>query len=158
MLLQGGPITTQQGVSINRLRRRSERWTDVLLGGLWQLGNVREFAIESERAVDFAIELAERRGRPEGAQAWRLTLVSLHNAFQVGMSPVAANAEANARITASILGCFPVELFDSTGLFCSLWMVRMSANTSDAQGLISELLDATLPPTPPQPARPKRRI
>jgi hypothetical protein len=88
-----------------------------------------------------------------------LTLVALRNAFQAGVSPLAANADGNARITASILGCFPADLFDSTGLFQSLWMLRLSANASDAQGLISELLRparqsrADLPPT-----RRKRRI
>jgi hypothetical protein len=102
--------------------------------------DAREFAVDAERAIDFASELDGRRKLPGGGQAWRLTLVSLRNAFQKGLCPLAANPEANARITAGILGCFPGELFDSTGLFSSLWMVRMSAVASDAQGMIDELL------------------
>jgi hypothetical protein len=158
LLMQGGAPDTRQAVAVNRLRRRAERWTDVLVGGLWRLGDLGEFAIEPERAEDFAIDLATRGGQPGGPQAWRLTLVSLRNAFQAGLTPVSANPEANGRITASILGCLPSELFDSTGLCCSLWMMRMSANASDAQGLIGDLLQSNLPAARPQPVyKPKRR-
>jgi hypothetical protein len=140
MLVHGRGVSTPQAVAINRLRRRAERWTDVLVGGLLHLSDVREFAAEPDRAEDFAADLAQQRREPGGLQAWRLTLVSLHNAFQSGMSPLEANPDANARITASILGCFPADLFDSTGLFQSLWMIRLAANASDAQGMISELM------------------
>ena len=52
----------------------------------------------------------------------------------------AANPDANARVTAAVLGCFPGELFDSTGLLKSVWMMRLAATATDAQGLISDLL------------------
>jgi hypothetical protein len=139
-LLVGGRLGPRQAAALNRVRRRAERWTDVLVGGLVGEGEVGEFAFDAERAADFAAHLAQRRDEAGGRQAWRLTLVSLRNAFQVGLCPLAANAEANGRVTASILGCFPDELYDSTGLFASLWMVRLSAVASDAQGLIDDLL------------------
>ncbi|MEX2113638.1 MAG: hypothetical protein WD845_10660, partial [Pirellulales bacterium] len=131
--------------AVNRLRRRAERWIDVLIGGLLHLCDVREFAVEVERAEDFELDLARHRGDARARQAWRLTLVSMRNAFHTGMSAVAANPDANARITASILGCFPGELFDSTGMFQSLWMTRLTANASDAQGMIGELLEPASP-------------
>lgn len=140
LLLHDGSFSMQQAVSLNRVRRRAERWTDVLLGGLLDTCDVREFTVQPDRAQDFAIDLARRRGDPGGRQAWRLTLVSLRAAFQRGLSPFAANADANARITASILGAFQGDLFDSTGVFQSLWMMRLAANASDAQGMISDLL------------------
>jgi hypothetical protein len=139
-LLVGGGLGPRQAAALNRVRRRVERWTDVLVGGLVGEGEVGEFAFDAERAADFAAHLAQRRDEAGGRQAWRLTLVSLRNAFRVGLCPLAANAEANARVTASILGCFPDELYDSTGLFASLWMMRLSAVASDAQGLIDDLL------------------
>ncbi|MBI3836561.1 MAG: hypothetical protein HY288_01330 [Planctomycetia bacterium] len=140
LLVHGRGVSTPQAVALNRLRRRAERWTDMLVGGLLHLSDVSEFAVEPERAEDFAADLTDRRSHPGGLHAWRLTLVSLRNAFRTGLSPLAANPDANARITASILGCFPADLFDSTGLFQSLWMLRLAANASDAQGLISDLL------------------
>lgn len=157
LLVQGGPLSTQQAVAANRLRRRCERWTDVLLGGLWRLPAARHFAIDAERASDFAIDLSRRRASPGGHLSWKLTLASLRNAFQSGVSPVTANREANARVTASILGSFPLDMFDSTGLVQPVWMMRLSANASDAQGLVSELLEPALPPSPPVSGVPPKR-
>ncbi len=145
LLVSGNGLGVKQTAAVNRLRRRAERWTDMLIGGLLHLHDLREFAVESERAEDFALDLAQRRGQPGGDQAWRLALVSMRNAFQQGLSPVAANPDANARVTASILGCFPAELFDSTGIFRSLWMMRLTATASDAQGMIEELLQGGQP-------------
>jgi hypothetical protein len=159
MLVHGRGVSTPQAVALNRLRRRAERWSDVLVGGLLHLSDVREFAVEPERAEDFAADLADRRSHPGGLHAWRLTLVSLHNAFRTGLSPLAANPDANARITSAILGCFPADLFDSTGLFQSLWMFRLAANTSNVQGMISDLLRPGPRPRADQSAiRRKRRI
>lgn len=70
---------------------------------------------------------------------------------------MAANPDANARITASILGCFPAELFDSTGMFHSLWMVRLTTTASDAQGMLDELLQGELPAERPGGLRRSRR-
>jgi hypothetical protein len=159
LLLRGEGFSTQQAAALDRLRRRVERWTDVLLGGLLHLWDVREFAIDPERAEDFGIDLARQRSHPGGRQAWRMTLVSLRGAFQAGLSPISSNPDSNARITASILGCFQGELFDSTGLFQSLWMMRLSANASDAQGMITELLGPSSEVSPAsQPTRRRRRI
>lgn len=145
LLLEEHRLGIKQIVALNRLRRRVERWTDVLIGGLWHVGDAAEFAIDPERAADFAADLAWRRSQPGGKQAWRLTLLALRNAFRKGQSPVAANPDANARVTASILGCFQAELFDSTGLFQSLWMMRMTATASDAEGMVSDLLQPSMP-------------
>lgn len=160
LLLHGNGFSTKQAVALNRLRRRAERWSDVLVGGLLSLWDVREFAVEPERAEDFATDLAQQRGTSGGQNAWRLTLVSLRNAFQTGLSPQAANPDANSRIAGSILGCFPGELFDSTGIFQSLWMMRLTATATDAQGMITELLQSSLPfePKGDPKIRPKRRI
>jgi hypothetical protein len=158
LLLDWNGLGTAQATAINRLRRRAERWTDVLLGGLMHLGDVSEFAFDAERAADFALDLADRRGGPGGRQAWRLTLVSLRSTFLTCLSPLAANPDSNARITASVLGCFQGELFDSTGLFQSLWMMRLAANASDAQGMISELLKPGVESVKPSAAtRPRPR-
>jgi hypothetical protein len=147
-----------EALAVNRLRRRAERWTDLLLGGLEHVCDIKEFAIEAERATDFAIDLAQRRNDPGGRHAWNLTLVSLRNSFRGGLSPIAANPAANARIAAGILECFPEELFDSSGVFRSLWMVRLAANASDAQGLISDLLGSTPPTAAPVPRTAWKRI
>ena len=49
------------------------------------------------------------------------------------------------RLPPAILSCFPSDLFDSTGLFRSLWLSRLSNVTNDVQGMIDSLLTPETP-------------
>jgi len=141
MLLVRGPGVDAEGaVKLNHLRRRTERWTDLLVGHLARYGDVAEFAIDFERAVEFARDLEFQTDQEGGRQAWPLLQASLRAAFQRGLAPVSPNEDVNAQIAAAILSCFPADLFDSTGLFRSLWLDRMSNVTSDVQGMIETLV------------------
>ena len=66
-------------------------------------------------------------------------MAALRAAFRHGISGFLPNADANARIAASVLACFPQEAFDSTGTFSAVWMMRMTSTAADAQCLISDL-------------------
>ncbi len=147
LLVRGPGIDAEAAVKLNHLRRRSERWTDLLIGYLRGLHDVDEFAVDPIRARDFSEDLQYQSNLKGGRHAWPLVLASLRTAFQRGLSPDAPNADLNGQIAASILACFPGELFDSTGLFRSLWMVRLTNTADDAQGMLDELLaiDTTAP-------------
>ena len=123
-------------MKLNHLRRRAERWTDLLVGYLARHGDVAEFAFDVDRAVEFSRDLEFQTDRTGGRQAWPLLQASLRAAFQRGLAPVSPNEDLNAQIASAILSCFPADLFDSTGLFRSLWLHRMSNVTSDVQGMI----------------------
>ena len=140
-LLVRGPMVDAEGaVKLNHLRRRAERWTDLLVGYLARYGNVAEFAIDDERAIEFSRDLEFQEDHPGGRQAWPLLQASLRAAFQHGLAPVSPNQDLNAEIAAAILSCFPADLFDSTGLFRSLWLHRIANVTSDMQGMIDTLV------------------
>ena len=83
------------------------------------------FAVDQRRAKDFSQDLHYQCRSPGGRHAWPLVLASLRAAFQQGMSQESPNADLNGRIAKSILSCFQPELFDSTGLFCSMWLMRL---------------------------------
>ena len=141
MLIVRGPgISAEGAVKLNHLRRRAERWTDLLVGYLARYGDVAEFAIDVERAVEFSRDLEFQADQVGGRQAWPLLQASLRAAFQRGLAPVSPNEDLNAQIASAILSCFPSDLFDSTGLFRSLWLHRMSNVTSDVQGMIDSLV------------------
>jgi hypothetical protein len=140
LLVRGPGIRAEQAVKLNHLRRKTERWTDMLIGYLTTLGDVEQFAFEKQRALDFAEDLHYKSGLKGGRQAWPLLLASLHAAFQRGLCETSPNADMNGRIGESILSCFQPELFDSTGLFRSLWLSRLSSATRDVQGMIDELV------------------
>lgn len=124
-------------VAINQLRRKAERWTDLLLGCLAR-GDLQDLAFDLQRLDDFALDWQEH---PAGtiSASWSILLTSLREAFAPHgrRSP---NADLNERIAAGILACFPPELFDSTGLFHSLWMVRLRYATEEAEGMLEELI------------------
>lgn len=140
LLVRGPGIDAESAVKLNHLRRRTERWTDLLVGYLTGLHDVSEFASDPARAKDFAEDLRYRSNLEGGRQAWPLVLSSLRAAFGAGLCATSPNADLNAKIASSILSCFQPELFDSTGLFRSLWMVRLSNVTDDAQGMVDDLL------------------
>ncbi len=72
MLIVRGPgINAESAVKLNHLRRRAERWTDLLVGYLARYGDVAEFAIDVDRAVDFSrdLEFQTRPGRRAAGMA-----------------------------------------------------------------------------------------
>jgi len=140
LLVQGPGIDSEEAVKLNRLRRRTERWTDLLLGHLGGLHDAGEFAIDPGRARDFAEDLRWQSRRQRGRYVWPLTLASLEAAFHQVLAPVSPNPDLNATIAESILSCFQPELFDSTGIFRSAWLMRLANAADDAQGMIEQLL------------------
>jgi hypothetical protein len=150
LLVSGPGIDAEEAVKLNRLRRRSEHWIDLLVGRLAQQFPVSEFAVDPDRARQFAEDLRRRSRREGGRLAWSLVEASLRAAFRQGLTAVSPNADLNAAIAGSILSCFPAEVFDGVGLFPSAWLLRLTRITSDAQGLIADLLssDGASPPDP----------
>ncbi len=150
LMVRGPGIDAEAAMRLNRLRRRAERWTDLLVGHLAGIHDVSEFAVDPNRARDFADNSPCRSSRRGGRQAWPLMMASMRAAFQQGLSPDSPNADLNARIAAAILSCYPPELFDSTGLLRSLWMMRLTNIADDTQGMIEELLAPELPAESPR--------
>ncbi len=140
LLVRASTIDTAWAMRLNGIRRRCERWTDLLVGYLTGLEDVAEFAIEPDRANDFAEDLSYRSNLAGGRHAWPLVLSSLRAAFQQGPGGESPNADLNGQIASSVLACFPAELFDSTGMFRSLWLMRLTNMVGDTQGMLDSLV------------------
>jgi len=161
LMLRGPGVATEEAVGLNRLRRRVERWTDMLLGFLLLSGVKNEWAFDPQRALDFSIDMKEDYSLRREGQTWPLLFASLQSAFSEKLAPTAACPELNEKIAGAILGCFGPSLFDTAGLAHSLWMVRLTGMTSDTEGLIQELIlletAPQLPTKPPLPIWPGKR-
>jgi hypothetical protein len=152
-MVRGQYLDAASAVRLNLLRRRVERWTDLLVGRLASRCDVSEFAVDPRRARDFAGHFGQHdRG---GTPAWLLIWTSLRTAFRAGLSPISPNADLNGRIADSVLSCFPSETFDDVGLLRSPWLMRLMAIADDAPGMIEQVLSdplggapPSLPPTP----------
>lgn len=130
----------EEAVEMNRLRRRCERWTDMLLGRLLIDFDVAEFAFDERRARDFSADLCLNEDSLEHPAMWQLVVASIRVGFQHGLSEITANPDLNLRIGNSILASYQAELFDSTGLIKSRWLERLCNAASDTQGLVDLLI------------------
>ena len=133
-------MDARSAVRLNRLRRHAERWTDLLVGRLAGIQDVSEFAVDAKRAMDFADDAPSRQGFEASRLAWPLLLASLRKAFQRELGPISPNADLNAGIAARVLSCFPSEPLDSTGLFRSLWLLRITSVAEEAAHMVEVLL------------------
>jgi hypothetical protein len=131
-------VPAHDAVEIDRLRRRTERWSDLLLGNLAQRYHVGEFTVDSERTGQFAADLDDSFGHEQ--VSWSLLAASLRESFTERIANGGPSEEFNAAIAASIVGCFPPDAFLGTGIVRSLWQTRIANATTDAQGLIESLL------------------
>jgi len=140
LLSDGRAIELADAVALNHLRRRVERWTDMLLAHLTRDVDVTEFAFEPDRTLEFAEDLAHEAVAAERQFTCQLILSSLRAAFQTNLAQRSPNLDLNRRIGAALLGSFREGLFDATGLVKPLWVERLSATADDAQGMIDELV------------------
>ncbi len=118
--------------NIDRIRRRVERWTDLMLGHLVETYQVDDFAFDPIRAREFgAQQLLQNSERPRD-QVWVLLLVGLRMAFPD--SQVAPPHELlQEEIVASILGCFPPVAFQAAGPFKPILEQRLPATVESIQ-------------------------
>ncbi|HEY2840750.1 MAG TPA: hypothetical protein VGJ26_16455 [Pirellulales bacterium] len=151
MLVRGSVVGRQHAIYLNRLRRRTESWSDLLVGNLDTREDVSEFGSDAERTRQFTLDYqtTDRHG-------WPLLLASLRASFSTLELP-SPNPDLNSEIGASVLSFFQPELFDSTGLLRSLWMARLQQTTDETQGLLDELFAVDDEPGPTHSA-PRRRF
>lgn len=113
-------VTSEHLHRIDQVRRRVERWTDLLLGHLVEHYSVEDFAFNAERSRDFGSQqLLQSTDRPR-EQVWALVLVGLRMAFPTAANTSPPNEYFQHQIIASILACFPMDSFQPEGPFRSI--------------------------------------
>jgi hypothetical protein len=140
LLADGRAIELTQAVHLNHLRRRVERWNDMLLAHVSPMVDVQEFAFEPERARDFAEDLDRDAARQDTRFTCQLMLTSLKASFGQGLADRTPNSDLNQRIGSAILGLLSEGACDSMDLVKSHWLDRMTATANETQGMIDELM------------------
>lgn len=130
-------LSAVQARKADKIRRMSEKWTDILLGFLDHSCDTAEFAFERDRVTDFAKSI---RGQEHPDMAQSMLMVSLKSAFREGFSDQCPNPGYNRQIAASVLSCFSPDVFDSVGIFKSLWQTRLANVAKDTQGMLDTLI------------------
>jgi hypothetical protein len=140
LLTDGRAIELPLVLELNRLRRRVERWGDMLLAHLADTIAIDEFAFEPARARDFADDLDHESAHSDRRFTCQLMLASLRASFAQGLAERSPNSDLNRRIGSAVLAAIREDLCDSTGLIKSLWIERITTTQDDTQGMIDELI------------------
>ena len=144
LIADGRVITLPQGVQLNHLRRRCERWNDMLLAHFSRHLDISQFAFEPERSRDFADDLDHESAHVDQQFTCQLVLASMRASFAYGLADQSPNADLNRRIGSAILAAFREEIADSTRLVKSAWLERITQTASDAEQMIEELVHLDL--------------
>ncbi len=117
--------------SIDRLRRRSERWTDMLLAPLVSRFDLDDVAFDAKRCRDFAAdEIAEAAYDPS-RPVWQLLLTGIRVAF-ADLPDDDATRRANSEFVSAILAGLPVDVFELDGTFRTLTHARIRRGSEDS--------------------------
>jgi hypothetical protein len=138
IFLHGRGVPHEELISLNRLRRQCERWTEVLLGFVASYaGSASEFTFD-RKSFDQAQCSSDDPATQEGLTA------SLRASFHGRELGDAGNGDHNEQIASGVLCCLNANLFLGTGVATSPWLRRLYETTDDATGWIQSLLDSEL--------------
>jgi hypothetical protein len=123
---------------VDRLRRKAERWTDILIGHLTLNFQLDEFAHDPERAVEFGEGQIREILQATDEPLWEFVLTGIRLAF--AQQQDAAPSEAwNQSIVRSVLGSFPADSFDEFGTFKGIRRVRIERGTAGSDRVLEAL-------------------
>jgi hypothetical protein len=136
-------LTPQDAAELDRLRRSMARWIDLLVAHVQQgfTVDVSPFAVEPERACEFADDLRHQQASGVAAPAVAVSLTSLRSALDEQVRCPSPNADLNHAIATSVLSCLAPEIFDATGPYHALWTIRLTHRAADAERMVASLLE-----------------
>lgn len=138
LLLEDESVDSETFEKINLLRRKIERWTDLLLGQLPDIVAAQRFAFQANRVKDFAEENQETTNN-EFTTRRVLYSAALAEDLRNFSNKFAANPDINRKIVGGILACFSSDRFDSFGLPKSIQLMWMEKSTDETEMLINSL-------------------
>ena len=140
-LLQQPASSTEQVAAIERVRRRSDRWTDLLIGNLAGSYDLFEFAFDVERARDFATESIEYDPATGPHPVEHLIAAGLRMAFLGQLPGTPLTEPAFQQLVQSVLGALPQAAFHQDGSLRSILERRVSSRTLRDEPLPASLFD-----------------
>jgi hypothetical protein len=107
------PTNSTWLMDLDRLRRRCDRWTDLLIGNICGSDECFQFAFDPDRARDFA---EEARDGQNGTHPIELLLAAgVRLSFLGHLPEVALDSAAFDGLIQAILSCIPQQAFQTDG-------------------------------------------
>ena len=133
-MVNGPGVSISELSQVDRLRRRSERWTDLLLGHLVKQYGLGEFAIEERRALDFGNNQIGSGIDHSPSVVWDFILAGLQLAFPKSLVVQPPHQDDHDGIIRSVIACFPPNAFQPTGPFQSVLGARIRHSSLHPEG------------------------
>lgn len=140
-LMAGGLQVSMSAMSqVDRLRRKSERWSDLLIGHLVLNYQLDDFAFESNRCIEFGQSQMREIISATDEPVWEFVLAGVRLAFSPFDDLSAPSDVWNRRVVRAVLGSFPAESFDDAGTFKTVRRARIERPQSDSDKLVTALM------------------
>ncbi len=143
--LVDGHLSPMRVGSLNKLRRRCERWTDFLLGQLAPQYEIDDFAFDSQRAYDLGQNSSSITAQP-------LLLAGMRIGFSTFDFVNRPASQIQQKIISSVLASFPIDAFRQAGTFRSLSHLRIhrsadreSEPVGSSEYLLGEQIFSSIP-------------
>lgn len=147
-LLQQPEVMNNAVFDAERLRRRCERWVDLLIGNLSGRSDLFEFAIDIDRAKDFATESTEFEPATGPHPVEHLVAAGLRMAFLGQLSDTPLEDPGFSKLVQSVLSAFPENSFHRDGSLRTNLERRLTSADLRDEPIPSFLTDTLLSSAP----------
>lgn len=124
---------------LDALRRKLERWCDILLSRFAQYGDLKQFAFDIDRVEEWSRDNTEA-SHEQQQHAWELLKESLFRTLDDSPSHPAANPDLNRQVALTISSSLPQEDESQLEETESPWLSRLNNKASEMQQLIDEYI------------------
>ncbi len=125
---------------LDEMRRRMERWMDLLLSRTPNLEAAIKFGFDENRIRDFAQDRLLDDSQQQ-THSQKLFLASLSSSLKRGVTKWSANPDLNREIGAGVLACLPGDRFDVVGLPKSIMLMQMEQVYNDTHEMVNQLIN-----------------
>lgn len=126
LMVNGPHVSLDQIAALDRLRRRLERWTDVLLGHVVKRFGLADFAFDADRAFEFGEDQLQAGDDPQRTQIWDLYLLGLHAGIPDTPAPTPIAESVRKELIETIFAAFPPDAFHDDGPLQSIRLGRIT--------------------------------
>ena len=140
LMAYGQGFAVDEGVNMNRLRRRCDHWTDLLLAALVAECDVEEYAIDFLRVQRLVVELDFQGHEIVLSPTWSGILEALKKERFSASSSFSPNPDLNRQIEASLRAWTGQPPFPAWRVRQSPWVTRLFDTAQETECLLEELL------------------
>jgi len=124
LLVNGPQVPMSELAQIDRIRRKAERWTDLLVGHLALKYQLDQFAFESRRSLEFGQSQMRQILEANDEPVWEFALAGVRLGFSSLQDIQPLSDNWNRGIVEAIVGSFPPDCFNTSGMFQSVQTSR----------------------------------